>query len=236
MSNFTNASGGIGNKIATIFSSNDLNCLKEYNNQLKNGIKPSIAYKNTMTNCTTEEKKNAVALAKGTTTIKEVEVAQNAAKTSTIGLTIAETALNAAIGLGIGAVVIFVTTGISKLVNAQEDAIEKADEALSKFNEQREALSSNKSTIDEISSDYARLSQGVDSLGRNVSLNTKEYSRYNKIVNKIADMFPQMVQGYTDEGNAIIANKGNVRSINKDIPRPKESISRFSYCSKCSYF
>ena len=31
-----------------------------------------------------------------------------------------------------------------------------------------------------------------------------EYAEYNKIVNQIAEMFPQMVQGYTNEGNAIL--------------------------------
>lgn len=176
-----------------------------------------------MVNCTSEAKKNAVAIAKGTTSIESVQQAQKSATASTIGLTIAQTALNAAIGLGIGVVVSFVTKGISKLINAQEDAIDKANEAIAKFEEQRNALSSNKQTISDISSDYAKLAQGVDSLGKNVSLNTEEYSRYNDIVNQIADMFPQMVQGYTNEGNAIIANKGNIEALTKAYEDQKKA-------------
>ena len=42
-----------------------------------------------------------------------------------------------------------------------------------------------------------------------------DYAEYNDIVNKIADMFPQMIQGYTEEGIAIIKHKGNVEELTK---------------------
>ena len=74
-----------------------------------------------------------------------------------------------------------------------------------------------------MSSDYEKLAKGVDSLGRNVSLNSDEYARYNEIVNQIADMFPHMVQGYTDEGNAIIKHKGNVEELTKAYEEQKKA-------------
>lgn len=61
----------------------------------------------------------------------------------------------------------------------------------------------NAKAVESIADRYEELSKGVNTLGENVSLTTDEYAEYNKIVNQIAEMFPQMVQGYTDEGNAI---------------------------------
>ena len=220
--NWQNANG-VGGKLKSIISSNDVNCIKAFNTQISNGIKPSEAYKNTMVNCSNAAKQEAVAIAKGNSTLQEAEQALNSAESSTIGLTIAQTALNAVIGLGVGLLINLAVKGISKVINYQQDLIDKSEEAISAFEESRDSLSNNKQTIDDISSDYAKLSQGVDSLGRNVSLNTEEYSRYNEIVNKIADMFPQMVQGYTDEGNAIIANKGNVEELTRAYEEQKKA-------------
>ncbi|KSV59289.1 peptidoglycan-binding protein [Acetivibrio ethanolgignens] len=176
-----------------------------------------------MVNCSKAAKQEAVAIAKGNSTLQEAEQALNSAESSTIGLTIAQTALNAVIGLGVGLLINLAVKGISKVINYQQDLIDKSEEAISAFEESRDSLSNNKQTIDNISSDYAKLAQGVDSLGRNISLNTEEYSRYNEIVNKIADMFPQMVQGYTDEGNAIIANKGNVEELTRAYEEQKKA-------------
>lgn len=220
--NWQNADG-VGGKLKSIISSNDVNCIKEFNTQISNGIKPSEAYKNTMVNCSKAAKQEAVAIAKGNSTLQEAEQALDSAESSTIGLTIAHTALNAVIGLGVGLLVNFAVKRISKLINYQQDLIDKSEEAISVFEASRDSLSNNKQTIDDISSDYAKLAQGVDSLGRNVSLNTEEYSRYNEIANKIADIFPQMIQGYTDEGNAIIANKGNVEELTRAYEEQKNA-------------
>lgn len=124
-------------------------------------------------------------------------------------------AINAAIGI--------VISKIEQLIVTQEELKEKAEEALSSYQDSQNTLKANKQTIDEISEDYERLSSGVDRFGNNISLNTEEYARYNEIVNKIADMFPQMVQGYTDEGNAIIAHKGNVEELTKAYEDQKKA-------------
>lgn len=47
VNNFKNISG-IKDKAISIISSNDVNCLRAYNQQIMNGLKPSEAYKNTM--------------------------------------------------------------------------------------------------------------------------------------------------------------------------------------------
>lgn len=152
-----------------------------------------------------------------------VKTATAGTKQLSLGMKALALAGDMLLSMGISLAISVIVSGIQKLANAQEDAIAKADEFISKFEEQRDSLTSNKQTIDSISSDYQKLAQGVDSLGRNISLNSTEYARYNEIVNQIADMFPQMVQGYTDEGNAIIAHKGNVEELTKAYEEQKKA-------------
>lgn len=133
----------------------------------------------------------------------------------TVGLQAATMALDAALSMGISFAISAIIKGIDLLVHAQENAIEKGNEATKAIKEQQETLYSNKKAINEISGEYQRLSKGVSANGENISLTSDEYSRYNEIVNQIADMFPSMIQGYTEEGNAILKNKGNVEALTK---------------------
>lgn len=205
----------------------DKQAILDLNAQLKNGIKPAKAWATTMTNCTIAAQNQArqclktkgdlVTLANGLDTMSA------SAKAGKVALNALAAVGNMFIGWAISKAIELVIQGISKLINYQDDLIEKSKEAIRAFEEAGNSLRSNKETIEDITSDYTKLSQGVDSLGRNVSLNTEEYKRYNEIVNKIADMFPQMVQGYTDEGNAIIANKGNVEELTKAYEEQKQA-------------
>ena len=103
----------------------------------------------------------------------------------------------------------------SKVKQAQEEIKRTSEEAISTYKNTQKEIQDSGNTIKEISKDYQTLANGVDEFGNNISLSTSEYERYNEIVNKIADMFPEMVKGYTDEGNAIIKNKGNVEELAK---------------------
>lgn len=164
---------------------------------------------------------NMASAARGATV--NIEAIPKVSKAATLGLKALSVAGNMLLSIGVSMAISALMKGLSNLANAQENAIEKADEFISKFNEQQKSLTETKSTIDSISEDYQKLANGVDNLGRNVSLSGSEYERYNEIVNKIADMFPQMVQGYTDEGNAIIATKGNVDELTKAYEEQKEA-------------
>lgn len=115
------------------------------------------------------------------------------------------------IAAAIGAVVAV----INHFTTSAKEAAEAAAEALTTYQNAQDTLQSHKQTIESISADYKKLSKGVDDFGNNVSLSTEEYERYNEIVNQIAEMFPQMVTGYTDEGNAILSLKGNVEELTK---------------------
>ena len=142
---------------------------------------------------------------------KGVKASGLAAKAAAVGHAV----LNAAISLGASLLISWAMSAITKAINAHKELAESVRETISEYNRATKTLKEHYNTIEEIKDDYADLADGVDSLGRNISLSADEYERYHEITNQIAEMFPEMVSGYTEEGNAIIALKGNVEELTK---------------------
>ena len=151
-----------------------------------------------------------------------VQAQAAAAKNQTLGVSATMAAggvklLNAALTMGAallaGLAISLVIKGLDKLIVTTKELRESAQEAIDTYTSAQSELSSIKTNLDDLSDEYAKLSVGVDEFGNNISLSTSQYKRYNEIINQIADMFPQMVRGYTNEGNAIIKNKGNVEAL-----------------------
>lgn len=199
-------------KQKSILSDADIKALKAYNAERARNVAPMTAYYRTLQNASDA----AVNMAKqaGEAAV-DIESIGTTSKAATFGLKALAVAENALINMGISFAISAIIKGIDLLVHAQENAIEKGNEATKAIKEQQETLYSNKKAINEISGEYQRLSKGVSTNGENISLTSDEYSRYNEIVNQIADMFPSMIQGYTEEGNAILKNKGNVEALTK---------------------
>ena len=104
-------------------------------------------------------------------------------------------------------------TAIDNYIHRLDKLKEASAEVLDDYSQANQKLSSMKSTINDVGSEYAVLSQGVDEFGNNISLTSSEYERYQSIVNQIASTFPEMVSGYNAEGNAILSLKGNVEEL-----------------------
>lgn len=117
------------------------------------------------------------------------------------------------IALGISVVIEAVTALTSAASQSKSELAEVAEEVTNTYNQEKSSLESTKEALDEISGRYAELSKGVNSLGKNVSLSTDEYDEYKDIVSQVADMFPTMIQGYNDEGLAILTCKGDVEEL-----------------------
>ncbi len=103
--------------------------------------------------------------------------------------------------------------GIDELAHSAEHCKERVDELMSSYKSALDKANGNAKTVEGLAAKYEQLSRGVNSLGQNVSLTADEYSEYNDIVNQIADMFPELIRGYTNEGNAILSLKGNVEQL-----------------------
>lgn len=140
------------------------------------------------------------------------------AKVATVALEVATMAMNAAITMGVSAIISLLVKALDEAIVTSSELAEQVDEITSKFKEQHEELRKLKGDYDtsnesSMISKYEKLSKGVDSLGRNVSLTADEYSEYQSIVNKIADQIPSVVSGYDQQGNAILSCKDNVEEL-----------------------
>lgn len=130
--------------------------------------------------------------------------------------------LAASIGVSTTALTTFlgITAGVAVAIaifnhfyDTVEETKEKVEELISEYKTALNTANQNLKTIEGLADRYEKLSDGVDNLGRNVSLSNEEFAEYNDIVNKIADMSPELVKGWTEEGNAILNVKGNVDEL-----------------------
>lgn len=149
----------------------------------------------------------------------KVKASGIAAKAAAVGHQL----LNAAISMGISLLVSVAIEAITKYINKNKELAEATEELMDTYSSAQNTLRDHSETIADIKDDYARLAKGVDSFGNNISLSTDEFDRYNEITNKIADMFPNMVTGFTEEGNAIIGLKGNVEALTKAYKEEAEA-------------
>ena len=168
---------------------------------------------------TTEEQYNTAMTANKakmqalTTQTQSLTLSQKAATVASKGLSIAMNLLG---NIAIMGIITLISKGVkylSDLANHVEITREKVNELTSTFKSALGEANSNAKRVEELADRYDELSDGVNNLGENVSLTNEEYEEYNTLVNEIADMFPTLVQGYTDEGNAILNLKGNVEAL-----------------------
>ncbi len=212
---------GIANKFkaafSTTISSTDLDAIRKYNTEIKNGVTSQTAFNRCMLN-TSATAQNLVASANGaavseeamTAATNQLTLAQRAAAFASKALGVA---LNVALNVGIMFAINAIITGITKLVNRQKELKESTDELISSFKSVKDEANDLSKNSDTLASEYSKLSKGVDGLGQNVSLTAEEYERYKEVTNQIAEDIPSLIKGYDDEGNAILDLKGNVDEL-----------------------
>lgn len=130
-----------------------------------------------------------------------------------IGKTLLNGLASAAISIAITALISLISDLADKLIMTRKEA-----EALSKQFEDTFATNAASQAkivkeLSEIEDEYKELSKGVSALGENLSLTDDEYERYKQLTEQIATGMPNLIQGYTDQGIAIINLKGNVESL-----------------------
>ena len=83
---------------------------------------------------------------------------------------------------------------------------EAGEEVTKTFTEQNKKAEDNISKLKSYQGELAQLSKGVDANGNNINLDDSQYQRYLEIVDEIAAINPQIVDGYNAQGHAIINN------------------------------
>ena len=105
-----------------------------------------------------------------------------------------------------------ISTVVSKIKQGAEEAkqatIDSARAIKESFDTAINDISNNVDTLKGLTSEFNKLSQGVDDYGNNISLAGDEYERYREIVQTIVGMSPKVVDGFDKEGNAIVNKNG----------------------------
>lgn len=187
------------------------------NQLMSSGSTVAQAWMKSMTGCTVATKQQVKECLKNkkslSSLIPELEKSSASAKISSIALKGLAFAGNmAAMAIGSFVITSFVKV-MDTIISKSEEARQKTEELVSSYKTFSENTKEEANKIKELSPRYEELSKGVNNLGENISLTSSEYSEYNSICNQIADMFPSLIQGYTDEGNAILNLKGNVEAL-----------------------
>lgn len=210
---FVSGLSAMKNSLSTTLTNTDLSNIRAYNDLLDQGVTAQTAWYRTMQSSSDAAKDLVQSANGGKVALNGMKTASIGVKAGLIGAKVAAIAFNAALTIGISLLIDWAISGITKLVNAKKELAEKVEEVTSKFKEQHEELTKNKSSFESEATRYAKLSKGVDNLGRNVSLTADEYSEYQSIVNSIADQIPSLISGYDSQGNAILNVKGNVDEL-----------------------
>jgi hypothetical protein len=179
---------GISGGIKSIFQSSNsviskdqLQILRNWNDAVAHGCTKQETFNRIIKDADSNTKLYFSGLNKGKGSVEGLKNAQNVAKQSTIGLTIAQTALNAAISLGITAAIMLAIKGFDKLANSAKRASEAADEAFSDTTEKVQKNEEEAKSLDELISKYKELkeSENLDVDGR---------KEIKEIQNDIADL------------------------------------------------
>lgn len=202
----------------------DIDCLSKYEKASQKGTVKTDEFKKIMEGASTSAKEYAVETkgASGTTETfaqkqKEVQVELQATSKASLGASIGIKALaiagNMLLMWGVSKVIELAVSGFDELANKSEHCKERVESLMTSYNSAIESANNNAKRTEELAGDYEKFSKGVNDLGENVSLTSEEYDKYNEIVNEIAQMFPNLVQGHTEEGNAILTVKDNVEKL-----------------------
>lgn len=156
-------------------------------------------------------------------------------KAAAIGVTALNTAVNMLISLGIGLLIQGAITVITHLINASDEAIEKANELTNAFNEFRQTNSDNIDKLQSLREEFETLSVGVSRYGENISLTADEYDRYKQIVQTIVDISPALSEGYSIE-NGYLADKNELieRAIELQEQQYKSELRQMTTTEKLS--
>lgn len=124
------------------------------------------------------------------------------------------------IALGVSAVIEIIMPLIDSINQSKksiEDLNSEWEELSNTIQNSANSFQSMKKEADDIIPKYIKLAQGVDKYGKNVSLTDEEFAEFVSLNNKLGEMFPELVQGYDANGNAILALSGDVDTLTESL-------------------
>ena len=210
----------------------DIQCLRNYEVECQKGSVSTETFSNTMKGASIEAQKYATNIKDGTGSAQTFATNQRTiqasmsetsivSKIATTGLNIFKAALNSLIFFAVIEGIQLLIKGIDNLILTTDEAEEKAETLRGNMQSFFDEVQSGQQTISSVSDRFSELSKHVTKTGENIDLTKDEYSEYLDICNQVKTIMPELVTGYTNEGNAIITLKDNVDSLTESY---KENI------------
>lgn len=208
----------------------DIQCLRNYEAECQKGSVSTETFSNTMKGASIEAQRYATNIKEGTGSASTFASNQRAiqasmsetsivSKAATVGLNLFKAALNSLIFFAVIEGIQLLIKGIDNLILTAEEAEEKAETLRSNMQSFFDEVQSGQQTISSVSDRFSELSEHVTKTGENIDLTKDEYSEYLDICNQVKDIMPELVTGYTNEGNAIITLKDNVDSLTESYKK-----------------
>lgn len=210
----------------------DIQCLRNYEVECQKGSVSTGTFSNTMKGASIEAQKYATNIKNGTGSAQTFAANQRTihasmsetsivSKVAATGLSIFKAALNSLIFFAVIEGIQLLIKGIDNLILTADEAEEKAEALRGNMQSFFDEVQSGQQTISSVSDRFSELSEHVTKTGENIDLTKDEYSEYLDICNQVKTIMPELVTGYTNEGNAIITLKDNVDSLTESY---KENI------------
>lgn len=142
-----------------------------------------------------------------------------------IAASVGNVATNMLIGFGIGLLADFAMKGIQYIIEWRDKTIQAGKDVAKQWKESAESLKEAKKSTEELKdsvNEFEKLSDGVSEYGQNISLTNEEFNRYREISDQIAALFPTLVSGYDEQGNAIVKLKNGVADLNAECAKLAE--------------
>lgn len=112
-----------------------------------------------------------------------------------------------------------VITAFDRWIMTEEEAAKLAEKFRGSYDTLRKESTDTAKQMSEIEDEFAMLSKGVNALGENVNLTSEQFDRYHEITSIIAEKNPDLVQGYDEQGRAIIRLTSNLDSLTEAYER-----------------
>lgn len=210
-------------------SNDDVAALKSYNEAVKSisnsqeiAAESAKAYTKYLSNASPAAKQAAVAANGAAVSIETLTAAENAA-------TVASKVLWAALkNFVIVTVITLALKGLMWIIDQVKEAVRPAEDRIKDLSDAMKNLSEHASETasefkelkiqtDDILPKYKQLAKGVDQFGKNVSLSDDEYKEFIDLQNQLAELFPDLLLGYDENGNAILTMSNNVDVLTESL-------------------
>ena len=210
----------------------DIACLKEYQVACQNGTVTTEQFDIIMHKASASAVEYSAKIKAGTGTAQSYANTQRATNSALQEVSIGAGIASKAVKLFSAALNMIaftaITQGISWLIRKVDEWIVTAKEAKESANAFKESLStffsesqSNLKTISSLSYRFDELSKNVDDNGKKIGGTEEEYAEFLDICQQVGQVMPELITGYTNEGETIITLQGKVDSLTESY---KEAI------------